>query len=68
MNEQPFNVTLTLNTEDYAVLTNALTDYADEREFRANDIAEAHNAAMLREDVDRARRMVDIIENALDQS
>lgn len=55
MTEKSFDVTLTLSDEDYAVLTRALTEYADELEFRANDPAEAHNAASFRGDVDRAR-------------
>lgn len=67
MTSDPFDVTLTLSDEDYAVLTNALTEYADERELRALDEDPA-NARELRENVDRARRMVDVIERALDES
>ena len=61
MNEKPFDVTLTLNDDDYAVLTIALTNYADDFEFRALD-ADSHPARDLRESVDRARRIVDDIE------
>lgn len=67
MNDKPFDVTLTLGGEDYAVLTIALTEYADELEFRANG-ADPNSAHSFRDSVDRARRMVDEIEKALDAS
>lgn len=67
MTSDPFDVTLTLSDEEYAVLTHALTEYADEREFRSLDEDPA-TARELRENVDRARRLVDVIERALDES
>lgn len=67
MTEKSFDVTLTLSDEDYAVLTIALNEYADELEFRAND-ADPLFAHTLRDSVDRARRMIDVIKSTLDES
>jgi len=47
-NKKPFDVPLALSGEDYALSSNALNDYDDEREFRANDRADARNAAWTR--------------------
>lgn len=60
------DVTFALDDDNYSILTSALTEYADEREFRA--IEGGPHADSFRSDAARARNMLELIEDALDAS
>lgn len=62
-NADAFPVAFFLDAADYAVLTGALTEYADEMLLRANE--GGPNASHFYESAQRARRMVETVDQAL---
>lgn len=61
-----FPVAFVLDEDDYAVMTAALTEYADEMLFRANE--GGPNASLFLDNAGRARRLTETVEKALDES